>query len=129
MPTVIPFDLRVALRAFCLVGTLLGIVYLFFPAEFGERVGWPAEQPFDQRVIGSTFLAFALAAFLAARETEWARVRIVVRMSAFWTALAALLSVWGLLFGGLPTLGWVYVAMLAVFALLFGRHSLRSGAA
>jgi len=50
---------------------------------------------------------------------NWQRVRIVVVMDIVWSALGALVILWGLLFEGLPPLEWLNVILLAAFAVAF----------
>lgn len=125
MPVEISPGLKLLFFIHCLVALLLGIAYLVFPVAWGELVGWPAAQPFDHRVIGVTFFAAALASWLASKATEWAAVSILVQMNALFSVLAALLCLWGVVAGGLPALGWVYVLILAAFAVAFIGNYLR----
>ena len=111
--------LRTTLLAHCLIAAVLGALYLAVPTQFGDAVGWPAAQPFDHRVIGTVFLAFAAASALASREQLWERVRVLVQLQIVWTVLASLLMLWGLLAGELPTLGWAYLVLVGGFASLF----------
>lgn len=111
--------LRATFFVHSLVAAVLGALYLAAPTRFGEAVGWPAAQPFDHRVIGTVFLAYALASALATRERSWGRVKLLVQLQMTWTALASLLLLWGLLALGLPPLGWAYLALVAGFGVAF----------
>ena len=119
--------LKTTFLLFALFGGALGAIYFLVPVAFGDLVGWTPAEPLDHRVIGSTFLAFALASWLASRESEWSSVRIVTIMNGFWTSLATLLMAWSLLTTEIPTLGWVYVVSVGAFAIAFivacTRHS------
>lgn len=98
---------------------ILGLLYLVVPERWGALVSWPPAEPFDHRIIGATFLAFGWASWLARKQTSWARVQVIVQMNVLWCTLATLLMVAGLVGGGLPALGWVYVVCVGAFALAF----------
>ncbi len=119
MPASVSNRLRAIFLAYSIFAFVLGLLYLVVPERWGEMVDWVPAQPFDHRVIGAAFLAFGLGAWLARRESDWERVRVVVQMNMFWCLLAALLMAGGLLGGGMPTLGWVYVVAVGGFAVAF----------
>jgi hypothetical protein len=79
--------------------------------EIAETVTW--------RLIGAALVGFAVSSWLAHRETDWARIRIIVLMEIVWSILGALVILWGILFEGLPPLEWLNVILLASFAAAF----------
>ena len=119
MTSPVSTGLRVTFLLHALFGGILGLIYLLFPVAFGDLVDWPPAEPLDHRVIGSAFVAFAIASWLARGESEWPRVRIVTLMNAFWTSLATLLLAWSLLTIDVPLLGWIYVVAVGGFAVAF----------
>jgi hypothetical protein len=71
-------------------------------------------------VIGVGFLAFAVASWLASRQSDWERVRIVVVMNLVFTVLATLLLLWGIFtIPSMPALAWVFVVVLGALAVAF----------
>lgn len=111
--------LKTIFMLYAIFAFILGFLYLLMPVAWGNLVDWIPAQPFDHRIIGAAFLAFGLGAWLAARKTSWDQVSVVVQMNLVWTVLATALMVWGMVAGGLPTLGWVYVVAVGGFALAF----------
>jgi Ca2+/Na+ antiporter len=71
------------------------------------------------RLIGAALIGFAAGSWLAFRARVWERVRIAVYMDMVWSALGALVILWGILFEGLPPLEWLNVILLAAFAAAF----------
>jgi hypothetical protein len=82
-------------------------------------VNWPVQEPAAYRLIGAAILGFAASSWLAHRETAWERVKIVVLMEMVWTILGTLVMLWGLIFAGLPAVGWLNAVILAAFAVAF----------
>lgn len=57
---------------------------------------------------------------MAYKATDWESVKIVIQMEIVWTVLGSLVTLWALLFAGLPVFGWVNAVTLAAFAVAFG---------
>jgi hypothetical protein len=102
-----------------IVGLIFGLAYLLIPETFGDLFGWPALDPAVSRLLGAALLGYATSSILAYRETAWEKVIIVVRMEIVWLALAVLVMLWGMIFGGLPAIGWLDTAILAAFLVAF----------
>lgn len=102
-----------------ILGGLFGLVYLLIPGVWGNLINWPTLEPAPYRLIGAAVLGFATSSWLAYRETDWEKVKTVVRMEIVWTILGTLVMLWGLIFAGLPAIGWLLAVILAGFAVAF----------
>ena len=119
MDRTIPSGLKATFLAHSVITGLVGLQHVIAPRWWTDLVGLEIQITVTWRVIGAALLAFAVSSWLAYREDAWDRVRIVVVMEIVWSALGALVIVWGILDEGAPPLEWVNVALLAVFAAVF----------
>ncbi len=101
-----------------IVGLIFGLGMLLFPMAWAA-LGVPVQEPEMYRLVGAAILGFASSSWWAYRETSWERVKIVVQMEIFWTVLATLVILWGLLFAGLPAIEWMNAIIMAAFAVAF----------
>lgn len=113
------FGLKTTFLVHAIVGTIFGLVFLLIPVVWGNLFGIPVPDPVLQRMMGAAILAFAASSWLAYRETAWEKVKIVVQMEIVWTILGTLLTLWGLVFAGLPVAEWMNVVILGGFAAAF----------
>ena len=111
--------LRVTFVAHAIAALAFGLIYLFIPDIWGDLVNWPAPETAPYRLIGAAMLAFGASSVLAYRETDWDKVIIIVRTEIVWTALATLVLLWALIFGGAPAIARLYVVLMAVWTVLF----------
>ncbi len=111
--------LRSTFLAHFVVALVLGFVFLLIPETYGNLVNWQVNDPFMFRMFGGVTLGLGVASWLAYKETVFEKVKIVVVMEIFWTSLGTLISVWGVLFDGLPMVAWINAIMLAAFAAAF----------
>ena len=102
-----------------IVAAVFGLTYLLIPEMFGSLVAWPIKEPALYRLLGAAILSFAASSWLAYKETSWDTVRIVIQMEIVWTVLGTLVTLWALLFAGLPVFGWVNAVILAGFGVAF----------
>jgi hypothetical protein len=102
-----------------IVGLVFGLVYLLIPGLFLAAVNWRVPDTWPYRVIGIAVLAFTASSWLCYRECEWDKVKIVIQAEIVWTGLVALLSLYSLLFSGLPAAGWLNVILMGGFAIAF----------
>lgn len=102
-----------------IVGTVVGLAYLLIPLQVNDLINWPTTDDAPLRLIGAAILGFAVSSWLAYRETDWEHVKIVVQMEIFWTILATIVFLWGVLFANLPAFGWVDAVVMAAFAIAF----------
>ena len=115
----IPLGLRITFLANSLVGGLVGLQHLLSPRLWTDLAGMDIAETVTWRLIGAALIGFAVASWLAYRAPVWQRVRIIVVMDMVWSALGALVILWGILFEGLPPLEWLNVILLAAFAVAF----------
>ncbi len=101
------------------VGTIVGLAYLLIPSQVNDLINWPTTDDAPLRLVGAAILGFAVSSWLAYRETDWEHVKIVVQMEIFWTILATIVFLWGVLFANLPAFGWVDAIVMAAFAIAF----------
>ena len=71
------------------------------------------------RLIGAAVLGITASSWFAYRAAGWERVKIVVQMEIVWTVLGTLVMLWGLIFAGLPAIGWLNTIILGGFAIAF----------
>ena len=87
--------LSVTLLVYAIVSVLSGLFHIISPQTAfveGNAI---------ERVMGGAMLAFALGAWLAYRESDWNKVKIVVSMLIAWMVLYTVTMAWGVLTGGL----------------------------
>jgi hypothetical protein len=111
--------LRTTFLIHFLVGIIFGLIFLLFSEVWGELVGWPVTEPSIYRLLGAAILGYGISSWLVYRDTVWERVKIVIQMEIVWTGLGALVMLWGLVFEGVPAIGWLYAVLLAAFTVAF----------
>jgi hypothetical protein len=111
--------LKITFLVHLIVGAILGLIYLLIPEVWGNLINWPVKEPALYRLIGAAVLGFSTSSWLAYRETAWEKVKIVVQMEIVWTILGTLVMLWGLIFAGLPAIGWLNAVILGGFAVAF----------
>jgi hypothetical protein len=111
--------LKYTFLAHFIVALVFGLAYLLIPETYGELFGWPVVDPAIYRLLGAALLGYGTSSILAYRETAWEKVIIVVRMEIVWLALGVLAMLWGMIFGGLPAIGWLNTVLLAAFLVAF----------
>jgi hypothetical protein len=111
--------LRVTFLVHAIAGTVFGLAYLFVPETVGALMNWTMEDP-AYRTIGAAILGFTASSWLALRQQERARVKIVVQAQIVWTVLGTLAALMGLFMADLPPSAWLNVVLLAAFAVAFG---------
>ena len=111
--------LKLTFLAHAICALAFGLIYLFVPDAWGDLVNWPAPETASYRLLGAAMLAFGASSVLAYREVDYDKVILIVRTEIVWTALATLVLLWALIFDGAPAIGWLYVALMAVWTVLF----------
>lgn len=117
--TPVPPALSLLFRVHALVAGVVGAQHLVFPRFWTDLAGMEITETTTWRLIGAALVAMAVSSWLAAGERQWSRVRIVVILEIIWSALAAVVLIWGILAEGLPPLEWVNAVTVAAFALAF----------
>jgi len=114
----ISYGLKITFLVHAIFGLLTGLVFLLYPQAW-NALGAKIQEPEIYRVVGAAILGFAASSWWAYKEAAWEKVKIIVKMEIFWTALGALVILFGLLFAGLPAIEWVFAIVLAGFAVAF----------
>jgi uncharacterized protein YjeT (DUF2065 family) len=102
-----------------ILAVIYGLVLLIFPQAWGRSAGIAIDPTDPYRLVGAALLTLAVGSWPAYRETEWEKVKILIQMEIFWTILAALVILWGIIFFGLARLEWMNFAFLTAFAIAF----------
>jgi len=101
------------------LGLVFGLAYLFIP---GISMGWLGMSLKDElayRIVGAAVLTFTASSWYCYKAAEWERVKIVVMAEIVWTALVALVCLYGLIFAGAPAAYWINAIIMAGFAVAF----------
>lgn len=102
------------------VGLIFGLGYLVIPTQVAGWLTLPvAGGEAFMRTVGAAILGFTASSILGYLAHEWREVKIVVQAEIAWTLLAAALSLWFVLDGTWPAMGWLSVAIMAFFFLGF----------
>ena len=109
--------LKTTFLAHIIIGLIVGLGMLLFPQVWAAGV--PVKEPNMYRLVGAAILGFTSGSWWAYKETAWDKVKIVVQMEIVWTILATLVILYGLLFAGLPAVGWLNAIIHACFAAAF----------
>ena len=115
--------LKTTFLVHAIIAVLFGLGYLLIPATVGAWYGFSATDPAVWevwRVLGAALIGFAMASWWGYRASDWSQVAIVVQMEIVWTVLGALATIWALVAGLFPVMGWVNVVLLVIFAVAFG---------
>ncbi len=119
METQISSGLKITFLVHFILGALFGLVYLLIPEFYGELVGWDVTEPIMHRIVGAALIGMSISSWLAFKNPFWDRVKITVIMEIFWTAVAAVAMLRGMLFLKLPAIGWMNTIFMIAFAVLF----------
>ena len=101
------------------VGLFFGLTYLLYPSLWSSMMGITVEYDLTDRAIGAAVLGWAATSWFCYRAGVVGKVKIVVLGEIVWTALASLVMLYGLLFQGYPSLGWINAIIMAAFAVAF----------
>lgn len=106
-------------RLHFIVGVLFGLIYLFFAEVYGGLVNWPVLDPPAFKLIGAALIAFGCSSGFVLKNPLWERAEVIVLSEIIWTGLAGLVMLWGMLFAGLPVIGWMNTVLMFFFAIAF----------
>ena len=111
--------LRIVFLAHFVVALAFGLAMMFASEWLGDLTNWPVQDADVYRLMGGALLGYGASSILAYRETAWEKVIVVVRTEIVWTALATLIFLWAVLFGGAPAIAWLYALLMAGFCVAF----------
>ena len=97
---------------------VLGAFWFLMPEYWNLLTGWP-EEIASGRIVGLATLTLAVGCILAYRKTTWEEVEIFVIMELVFNILGAVGMLWNMLTIALPIVGWILIALLGLFAVLF----------
>jgi len=103
----------------CIVGVVFGLTYLLIPETYGDIVNWPVKDPVAFRLIGAALMGFGISSWFAFKAPSWKSVRILVLMEIAWCGLGTIVMLWGMISQGLPVIGWMNTAIMAIFTVTF----------
>jgi hypothetical protein len=110
---------KVLFVAHLIVGLLFGLGYILLPNLMISWFGLTRFDPWLLRLVGAAILGYTASSWFGMLQTEYEQVRGIVVAEIVWTVLGALVSLFGLLIGGLPPAVWINVIVLGLFAAAF----------
>jgi hypothetical protein len=111
--------LKYTFLAHGITGLIFGLTNLLIPQQFYAMMGTPITEPTPFRMMGAAIVAFATTSWLAYRETDWDRVKIVVVMEMVWPILGTLVMLLSVIFRVVPVQDLANAIILAGFAACF----------
>jgi hypothetical protein len=112
--------LKYTLLAHSIAMAVFALIYIFTPVLWGDLTGCLSNQvPQVFRLFGTAILGYAISSFLAYRESSYEKVKITAQMNCIITALFTIILLLGLFFWDLPSIGWMYFAVMLGFAIAF----------
>ncbi len=117
----VPRGLRVTFLVHVIVASVFGLVFMMIPEVYAALTGLPVLDwaMSIARMLGAAQLGLAVSSWLAYKETQFERVKIVVQMEVVWSILGTLVAAYGVVFGGFPFVFWTNVVIMAAFAVAF----------
>jgi hypothetical protein len=110
---------KVLFTVHLIVGLIFGLGYMLFPDLAISLFGLASFDPWLLRLVGAAVLGYTASSWFGMRQTSYERVRGIVMAEIVWTVLGALVSLMGLLIGGLAPAVWINVVVLGLFGAAF----------
>lgn len=110
--------LKITFLLHAIEGFFTGAILLLIPAILGSFVNWDMSDA-AYRIVGAAVFGCAFSSLLAYNAEIWRDVSIVVKAKVLWMSFAAIVILWALLVGNIPTFGWLFFVVLAAFAAVF----------
>jgi hypothetical protein len=96
------------------IDLVIGLAFLFGP-ELGVTL-WPNPiTPVLMRFIGSIIVGNGVGAWLATRQSTWEGARVLFTVAIVYGAAVLPFLLYHLIFGGAPSVLWIYVALDTIF--------------
>jgi hypothetical protein len=102
-----------------IVAVVFGLPLLVAPAVYLQIFGSKPGGEEGYRLLGGAILAFGFSSWLAYKENAWEHIKLIVQVEVFWTILATLILLYGILLAGLPATAWINAVIMAAFAVFF----------
>ena len=120
----VPRSLRTWFQIHFIVDMIVGLPLLFAPVFMLEIFSMNAGPAFAYRVIGAAFMGIGWESLLG-RNGGIEQFRGMLRLKLIWSSTAALGMSWGILNGEAPPVAWLFVAIFAVFFLVWAYYARR----
>ena len=101
-----------------ILALVLGAFWFLMPEYWNVLSGWPDEVA-SGRIVGLATLTMAVGCLLGYQKTTWEEVEILVIMEIVFNVLGAIGMLWNMLTMTLPIVGWILIALLGLFSVLF----------
>ena len=98
---------------------IFALGFLFVPDTVAKSFGYTAFDPPLARMYGGVLLAIGVSSWLSYRVSEPQLVKITAAMEICLTIVAALTTLYTILFESAPAMMWIGVAFFVIFAILF----------
>jgi hypothetical protein len=93
-----------------------GLPLFFSPKTFESLMQWDPVEPALARVFGAALIALAVSSYLCFRAASWSEVSIVVVQEIAFTVLGVLAGLYQVFVPGAPTMIWLTIVIMAIFA-------------
>ena len=95
-------------------------IYIFIPVLWGDLTGCLSNLvPQVFRLLGTAVFGYAFSSFLAYRSSKWEKVKITAELNCLVSILFSVVIILGILFWDLPSIAWMYLAVMYCFAMAF----------
>lgn len=110
------------------VSLIFGVLLFFLVEEYMGWFGISFTAPYYfGDLFGGALLGFAIASFMAWKQTEWENVKITVIMEIAWLSLGAYIFFWWIILSPIvQPMDWIYLILffgfLATFIFFYIQH-------
>ena len=116
----IPVGLKYTFLVHFIIGIIYGLFLIFAPDTYAEMFEFVDYTPMTLRMIGGAILAFGISSWFAYKATSFEIVKIIMIAEIAWTALAAIINIWGIIADEFPAWAWLNAIMMLAFTGAFG---------
>lgn len=93
---------------------VIGLPLLLAPRFLLGLFGWETESVFAFRIVGAALMGIGWESLLG-RDEGQEHFRGMLRLKLIWSSCAVFGMSWGILGGEAPPIGWIFVAVFALF--------------
>lgn len=87
-------SLKLTFAVHAAVGIILGLGFLFIPAQLGNWFRVPIEADVAYRLVGAAILTFGISSVLGYLQEEFEQIRLILQVEIFWTLVATGVLLW-----------------------------------